>query len=173
MSRQLLILRHGKSDPVAEAAADFERPLAKRGFRDAPRIGHWMKKHDLTPDLILSSPALRARQTVEAVADELGVGRDQIRFDDRLYLASCDTLKQVLQESTENIHRILIVGHNPGLEELLESLADEPPPRNKKGKLLTTAALGVLETDLTWQAMPGGQSRLRRIVYPRDLKQRK
>ena len=173
MSGQLFILRHAKSDPGTDASADFDRPLAKRGFRDAPRIGHWMKKHDLMPDLILSSPAQRARQTIEAVVDELDTAREQIRFDDRLYLADRDTLLQVVQECPENINSILLVGHNPGLDELLESLTDSPPPRNKKGKLLTTAALAVLETDLTWPALQSGQSHLKRIVYPSELKSRK
>ena len=170
MTRQLLILRHGKSDPAADPAADFDRPLAKRGFRDAPRIGQWMKKHGLQPDLVLSSPAQRARQTAMAVINELDIGSEQIRFDDRLYLAACATLLQLVQECPENVVTVLLVGHNPGLEELLESLASTRPPRNKKGKLLTTAALAVMETDLSWQALQNGQVSLKRVVYPRDLK---
>ena len=172
MTRKLFILRHAKSDWNAGTADDFHRPLAGRGLRDAPRMGRWMKDHNLVPDLILSSPAVRARQTVEAVVDESGISKDHIRFDDRLYLADTDTLLQVLRECPDGVTGIMMVGHNPGLEELLENLVRTPAPRNKNGKLLTTAALAELETDCSWQRLEAGEASLKRLQYPRDLKDR-
>lgn len=170
MTRRLFILRHAKSDWDAEAPDDFERPLARRGLKVAPRMGLWMKAQGLIPDLVLSSPAQRARQTTTAVANALGIAKDRIRYEDRLYLADCGTLMQVLRECPGDAQRILIVGHNPGLDELVEYLAGGPVPRTEKGKLLTTAAVAEFETERSWRGLEGGQAKLKQLVRPSEFK---
>jgi phosphohistidine phosphatase len=97
-ARQLYILRHAKSAWDTDAPADFDRPLAKRGQKDAPRIGKWMHTHGLKPDVVISSPALRAKQTAIAVCGKLKFKQDAIQFDERIYEASSRTLLQVLAD---------------------------------------------------------------------------
>jgi phosphohistidine phosphatase SixA len=85
MSRELLILRHAKSAWNTDAASDFERPLAKRGKKAAPRVGRFLLQQGLVPDFVVSSPAMRARQTVIAVCGQMDINPDQISWDDRIY----------------------------------------------------------------------------------------
>lgn len=122
--KTLLILRHAKSSWSDPKLADIDRPLNKRGKRDAPRIGSLLKKNDLVPDLILSSPAVRARKTAEAVAEAAGY-EGEIEFEDNFYPGSPEDYIEVLQTLPEDLNSVMVVGHNPGLEELLETLTGE------------------------------------------------
>lgn len=168
-TRTLLILRHAKSDRDGDAIDDFARPLSARGRRDAPRMGRWLRAHGLRPDLVLSSPALRARQTTEAVLEALELPQERLRYDDRLYLAGVDTLLAVITECPARTGMLLLVGHNPGLEELLERLGAESPPRNAAGKLLTAGALARLSMRQVWKnPVPHGAA-LIDLVRPREL----
>ncbi len=125
MKRELLVLRHAKSAWDTGARTDFERPLSGRGRRDAPRMGRFLAERGLVPDHVVSSPAERARQTVLAVCAELGLGEDAVRWDERIYHASTGALMDVLAESPAGAHRVLIAGHNPGLEMLVQTLRKE------------------------------------------------
>jgi phosphohistidine phosphatase SixA len=97
-SRELLLLRHAKSDWYSGAASEFERPLNDRGRKEAPRMGAWLLSQNLKPDYLVSSPATRARETILAVADQLGIGERHIQWDDRLYMADPDILLGILGE---------------------------------------------------------------------------
>lgn len=167
-TRTLLILRHAKSGRDG-ACADFERPLAGRGRRDAPRMGRWLRERGLAPDHVLSSPALRARQTAEAVMEALGMPAANIQFDDRLYLAARSTLLAAVADCPARANTLLLVGHNPGLEELLEYLAADQPPRNPAGKLLTAGALARLAVRHSWKDMRPRGAILMELVRPREL----
>lgn len=167
--RTLLILRHAKSDRDGAPVADFDRPLARRGRRDAPRMGRWLEARGLVPDRVLSSPARRARETAEAVTAVLRVPAAHLRYDDRLYLAAADTLLAVLAECPSRIGTLLLIGHNPGLEELLELLSAEPPPRNAAGKLLTAGALARLELTAGWDGLTPRCATLIELARPREL----
>ncbi|MCC6207600.1 MAG: histidine phosphatase family protein [Gammaproteobacteria bacterium] len=168
-TRTLLILRHAKSDSDGDVVDDFARPLSARGRRDAPRMGQWLRTHGLRPDLVLSSPALRARQTTEAVLEALDLPGDRLRFDDRLYLAEVDTLLAVIAECPVRTGVLLLVGHNPGLEELLEQLSAEAPPRNTAGKLLTAGALARLSMRQAWKHPAPHGAALIDLIRPREL----
>lgn len=169
MERELLILRHAKSDWDSHAPSDFERPLAKRGRKDAPRVGKWLKQHVGKPDLVVSSPAARARETAVMVAEKLGVALDAIRFDDRLYLADVDTLLGVLVTCSTDARRVLLVGHNPGLEDLLVHLCGDDCERTATGKLLTTAALARLRMPEDWSRISPHSAKLLGLIRPREL----
>ena len=104
--------------------ADHDRPLNKRGKRDAPLIGRLLKKKGLVPDIIISSTAIRARSTAEAVAKASGY-KGEIVFDKSLYAAGPDAYLSVMHDLSNEYARVLIIGHNPGLEELLEMLTGE------------------------------------------------
>lgn len=139
---RLILLRHAKSDWDSGVAGDFDRPLAPRGRKDAPRMGKWMRTNDIIPGLILCSPAVRTRQTLAAVNDELGVAR--IVYEDALYGASLAALVSLIEEYSQNCGNLMITGHNPGMDDVLCFLCKVQPPLTQTGKLMTTATLAVL-----------------------------
>lgn len=169
MSRELLILRHAKSAWDTGARTDFERPLAKRGRKDAPRVGRWLNEQGLVPDYVVSSPAERAKQTVIAVCEQMGVGEENIHWDSRIYHASSGALLDVLNECPPAAQRVMIAGHNPGLEILLQNLVvdDIPPPPDYK--LMPTAAVAHLEILSSWHDLEGGLARLISLTRARSL----
>jgi phosphohistidine phosphatase len=122
--KTLLVLRHAKSSWNDPARDDHERPLSKRGRRDAPRMGKLVRKYELTPDMVITSDAVRARLTAEAVAEEARYA-GEILLDRRLYLASPADILRLLRTVRANAQTVMIVGHNPGLEELVEQLTGE------------------------------------------------
>ena len=124
MTYELLILRHGKSDWDV-GSDDFHRPLKDRGKRAAQRMGVWLQQHELQPDLVVSSPAERAIVTAEKCCKAMAMGTDVIRKERQVYAASLNNLLQVLRDCPQQSRRIMLVGHNPGLEELLVFLVAE------------------------------------------------
>ena len=122
--KTLLVLRHAKSSWSDPALDDHERPLNKRGRRDGPRMGELVREYGLTPDIVVSSDAVRARTTAEAVAAAARYAGD-ILLDPRLYLAWPDDILSLLQRVREKAETVMIVGHNPGLEKLVEQLTGE------------------------------------------------
>jgi phosphohistidine phosphatase len=168
MQRELLILRHGKSS-WKTGVADFDRPLKDRGKRSAQRIGNWILQNDLLPDLVLSSPATRALETARKCCKVMGIPGKAIQKDRRIYEASADTLLRVLREIPERYSRVLIVGHNPGLEELVELLVDNSVLREEDGKLLPTATLAHLQIAEPWKQLELASASLITIQRPRLL----
>lgn len=134
--KTLLLMRHAKSSWKDDSLPDHDRPLKKRGRKDAKRIARVMLKNDLTPDLMISSSATRARQTVEIVAEELGY-QDSILYLDELYLAEPQDFIHALSSLDSNPEKVLIVAHNPGLEAYLQII-------NGEIGSVPTAALGYL-----------------------------
>ena len=122
--KTLLVLRHAKSSWNDPALDDHERPLNKRGRRDAPRMGELVRECGLIPDVIISSDAVRARLTAEAVAEAARYA-GEILLDPRLYLACPADILSLLTTVRENAGTVMIVGHNPGLETLVEQLTGE------------------------------------------------
>ncbi len=122
----LLVLRHGKSSWKDLSLDDYDRPLKKRGKRDAKRVGAFLQEQGLIPDLILTSSAKRARGTAKRVAKGGQFkGKVPIKRDRQLYHAEPETIVEVLQGIDTGHQRVMIVGHNPGLEDLLELLIGE------------------------------------------------
>jgi len=120
--KTLLILRHAKSSWSDNNLSDHQRPLNKRGRYDAPRMGDLLASEDLVPDLIISSSATRARTTAEAVADASGYD-GQLIITRELYHAGPDDYLAAARELGADSKTVLVVGHNPGIEELVEQLA--------------------------------------------------
>ncbi len=169
MPRELLLLRHGKSDWNVGGESDFHRPLAKRGTKAASRIGRWMKRHDLRPDCVLSSPARRARDTALRVCQKLALSELGIVWDDRVYDADVARLLEVLADCPLDCNRVLVVGHNPGLEDLLAYLCGQPLRPADDGKLLPTAALARIAMPDDWTDLQPGTAGLVGIISPQDL----
>lgn len=162
--KTLLILRHAKSSWKHPELDDAERPLNKRGRQDAPRMGKLLREQDLLPDLILSSPARRAADTARLVSDQCGYGRDDIRIHPQLYLADQAAYVEVLSQLPGEAQTVLVVGHNPDLEILLEALTGEQHP-------LPTAALAQVELPISsWAEFDAeAEGRLIQLWSPRQL----
>ena len=122
--KRLLILRHAKSSWADSSISDWHRPLNERGIHDAPRAGEWLRERSLVPDVIITSDAVRARATAEAVAKAAGCSQAMI-VEPLLYHAKPDDVLAVLRSAPDEAGTILIVGHNPGLEELVRQLTGE------------------------------------------------
>lgn len=159
----LLVLRHGKSSWKHPGLADHDRPLNKRGRGDAPRVGRLLRDEALAPDGIVSSTAARARATATLVGEAAGFG-GSVELDRRLYLASAAEVIDVLQEVGGEAPRLLVVGHNPGLEELVAILTGS-------FVALPTAALAAvrLEVDAWPQLSASTRGRLVNLWRPREL----
>jgi len=138
---EIYVLRHCKSDWSGNLQADRDRPLSARGVRDAGRMGHWMKENEYLPAIIFCSTAVRARQTTQLVCEQLSVDQNQIHYLPELYLASCSTLLSTIKAQKNEQGSMMMVGHNPGMDELVSYLADRDVPLTEQGKLMTTGCL--------------------------------
>jgi phosphohistidine phosphatase len=161
--RSLLLLRHAKSSWKQPDLNDHDRPLKKRGRRDAPRMGRLLLREELVPDLILTSSAVRARQTAEAVADACRESAEP-RSLRELYLADAEDYAVLFRGIPDDNERVLVVGHNPTLEELLELLTGAR-------ETMPTAALALVELPIgRWRELAlDGSARLVRLWRPREL----
>nr|VFK24402.1 MAG: phosphohistidine phosphatase [Candidatus Kentron sp. MB]VFK30671.1 MAG: phosphohistidine phosphatase [Candidatus Kentron sp. MB]VFK75353.1 MAG: phosphohistidine phosphatase [Candidatus Kentron sp. MB] len=164
-SRELLLLRHAKSD-WRTAESDFHRPLSKRGERDAPRVGKWLHRWGLRPDLVISSPAIRARQTACKVGEALGIEEEQIEWKTRIYDSSPGILLAVLAECHEQSGRVLLVGHNPELARLLVYLCGSALEMPVDGKVLPTATLARIGMPLDWRELQPDSGALISVTRP-------
>lgn len=121
--KELYLLRHAKSDWDDDSISDHERPLNKRGFRDAPAMGKFMKQEGIIPDLVLASTALRAKTTAEQVIKEINGKESEIVFLSTLYLASATEILSQIKKTDESFEKLLLVAHNPGLTVAVNRLA--------------------------------------------------
>lgn len=117
--RELILLRHAHAEPAAQGQADLDRPLSAEGLAEAEAAGRWLAQNKLVPDCVLCSPSRRTRETLEAVLG--AVGYVEQRIEPSIYEATPGTLIGLLQEQRE-VERLLLVGHNPGLERLVALL---------------------------------------------------
>lgn len=168
MSRELMLLRHGKSD-WSEQLEDFDRPLKARGRLGAQRMGIWMQQQALLPEHVISSPAQRAIATARHTVMAMGLDRRRIMQDLRIYAARVEDLLQVLTSVPDSARRVLLVGHNPGLEELMEYLEGRSIPLPRDGKLLPTATLANIELPDDWRDLKAGCGRLTGITRAGSL----
>ncbi|MBF0370385.1 MAG: phosphohistidine phosphatase SixA [Magnetococcales bacterium] len=169
MPRQLLIMRHAKSAWDTNAPSDFERPLAKRGLRDAPRMGSWLKKQKLTPDLVISSPAERAKQTAQIVSKAMGLKKKRIQWDSRVYGAGTEDLLEILAELAKKNKSVILIGHNPGLEFLYAYLVGPEGMMGIDAGLIKTATVVQLEMPEDWNDLKSGSAKLITVQNPGDL----
>ncbi|MBK1786068.1 SixA phosphatase family protein [Prauserella cavernicola] len=158
MRRELVILRHAKSD-WPYGVADEERPLAERGRRDAPEAGKWLRAHVPAFDLVLCSTAKRTRQTWHLVRRELA-SPPEVTHDGRLYGASAGTLAAIARELPGEARTVLFIGHNPGLEDFVSELAG-------RGCTLKTSSIAVLSGKGDWSGVRPGWANLDEVAKPR------
>jgi phosphohistidine phosphatase len=159
--KTLYVLRHAKSSWDDAELADFDRPLNDRGETTAPFVGELMAENGFEPDLIVSSPAVRARETSRLVKEAAQMPAE-IVYDDRIYEASPRTLQIVAASIDDRFASAMLVGHNPGMEgfvRLLTGRSEEMP----------TTALAVIDLDIErWAEIDTGLGTLRRMIRPKD-----
>jgi len=161
--KTLLLLRHAKSSWKDETLADFERPLNERGQREAPRMGEFLRRQELLPDLILSSSARRAHDTTELVVEASGY-EGQVIFTRDLYHGEPESLIEVLRHVPDACQSVMLVGHNPELELFLETLTGV-------SEHLSTGGLAMIALPIaSWQELHEGvRGKLRGLWSPKTL----
>jgi phosphohistidine phosphatase len=164
----LSILRHAKAERPEGFPNDFARPLTPRGHKDAGRIGALLATLDPPVDCILSSPASRAAQTADHLAAEIAYTKAEGR-EAGVYLASAETLLDLLRRAPDEAEHVVLIGHNPGLEELAAGLSSGAPDNSVL--TLSTATLAHFELDIArWNQLRWGAGRLRILVSAKVLK---
>lgn len=159
--RTLFTLRHAKSSWDDQGLADFDRPLNSRGIEAARFMGELIYTRGLTPQRIISSPAKRAKQTAVLVAEIGGVG-SKVVYDDRIYEASSLALFNVVRELEDSLESVMIVGHNPGMEDLVRLLTGS-------AETLPTAALTKISLRIPrWSALDVRCGKLELVIRPKE-----
>ena len=170
--RRLVVLRHAKS-AWPDGVADHERPLGPRGRRDAPVAGRMIADADCLPDLAVCSTAVRTRQTWELASAEWGTP-PPVRHDPRVYAADVSELLEVVHEAPPEVRTLLLIGHNPGLEDLVLELAGDglDDTLDEVRTKFPTSAIAVLTWHgTTWQALAPGTALLTGVMVPRGKKE--
>ncbi len=176
MSKTLLLMRHAKSSWNDPTLSDFDRRLNKRGKNAAPRVGIHIREMDVTPDHVLCSAAQRARETWVSVQEVLG-DEINVKLMKSLYLASPSQLLRAIHAVPSPVARLLVIAHNPGIQELAVRLEGDPKDArtralsNQMRTKFPTAALAILTVDAdSWSDVAYGQAQLEDFVQPRELR---
>jgi phosphohistidine phosphatase len=157
----LLIVRHAKSSWIDPGLDDLDRPLNKRGKKDAPRMGARLAERGFKPDCVISSPAKRAGKTAKAIALAAGYPVHAIRLDKAMYLASVPGLTDLIRKIGQGFSRVILVGHNPGLTDLVNILSDF-----RIGNL-PTCGMACFSFDVTtWADIEPGEGKLEFFMVP-------
>ncbi len=171
---RLLLLRHAKSD-WSKDADDHDRPLSERGGKAAPLMARYMRSKDYLPQAVLCSTAERTRETLDLLL-AAWTKKPAIRYERELYLADWPVLLASLKKAPSRASPLLLVGHNPGMEQLALALALQPTGLSARGRLqrltqkFPTGALAVLDFDIvSWRGLKPGLGQLVDYVRPKDI----
>ena len=172
---RLLLLRHAKSDWSDAARGDEDRPLTARGRKAAAAMGAYMCEHRYVPGRVLCSTARRTRETLEWLLPALGAN-PSVAYDESLYLAEWPRLLREIQAAPDAASPVLVIGHNPGLQELAVALVREPDEKSERARVkklkekFPTGALAVIDFDVkAWSDVAPGIGRLCEYVRPKEL----
>jgi phosphohistidine phosphatase len=169
--RRLMLLRHAKSDWSKPGERDHDRPLAPRGYADAPRIGAYMASHGLAPDLVVCSTARRARQTLDLAAAAF-TKPAKIVHEPRVYDNNPDVLFELARKTAPDVHVLLLVGHNPSFQSFADAVtaSGHGDARQRLREKFPTATLAVIDFPIdSWGDLHLHSGRLDRLITPRLL----
>lgn len=164
----LYLLRHAKSSWADSTLPDRDRPLAPRGRRDAKRIARYLAGRGFEPDLVLCSSAGRARETLELVRPAFGAST--VMLEEELYAASSDELLARIRLVPEAVASVMLIGHNPGLQQLAVVLASTGDELDRLEAKFPTAALATLALEKTWSRLAQADAMLAAYVVPKQLR---
>jgi len=159
--KTIVLIRHAKSDRKSKKTSDFERPLSKRGLKDAPLMGKVLK-NIITPDLILTSPAARALKTAQSIAAAYNMNGETIQTNPQLYLESKSTLLNAIKQTDNRYNTVFVVGHNPGLTDLINYLSLETVDN-----LPTSGAFAVNFDTENWEDIDSASGKLLFYEFPK------
>ncbi|MFD1184592.1 SixA phosphatase family protein [Pontibacter rugosus] len=163
--KTLYILRHAKSSWEFDGLSDHDRPLNKRGRHDAPLMGHELASQNVKPELIISSPAVRALTTATLVGKELDYDADDIVVDTRVYGADKNVLLEVIQSTPAEVKQVMLVGHNEAISEFANMLSPEPV-----ASLPTTGVVGIRFNCESWYDISKENAELLLHDFPKNHK---
>lgn len=159
--RQLILIRHAKSSWSNSSLDDFDRPLNKRGKRDAPFMAKLLSEKEIHPDFIISSPAKRTKLTALEFSKQFGIERANILWNDKLYLASLTTLIKILKQLDDKAKTVFLIGHNPGLTDFQNFLCKEEIDN------IPTCGIVSMITDKKWSEISSKDFELDFFEYPK------
>jgi phosphohistidine phosphatase len=166
--KRLYLLRHAKSSWDDPTLADHDRPLAPRGRRAAKVMAKHLARKGIAPELVLCSPSRRTRETLMRIVPGLGKSAN-VRIEAELYAASAAALLEVLHEVPDEVESVMLIGHNPGIQDLALSLAGAGSEIPRLRSKFPTAALATLELNRTWRELAPGSAELVWFVKPKEL----
>ncbi|MCS6987916.1 MAG: histidine phosphatase family protein [Chloroherpetonaceae bacterium] len=162
--KTLYLIRHAKSSWDYPELTDFERPLSKRGLRDAPFMGMLLREKQIKPDLFLSSPAKRAWTTAQLFASAMDFGADKIVAEPRIYEASRETLLSVIQALPDELQSVAVFCHNPAVTDLANHLTDK-----KVDNIPTSGVFSIAFDSPTWRSLGEGKGVFQFFLYPKKF----
>jgi phosphohistidine phosphatase len=168
---RLYLLRHAKSSWEDPTLADHDRPLAARGRRAVKVMAEHVRREGIAPELVLCSPSRRTRQTLTLIAPSLGESA-QAEIKPELYAASAADLLEALREVPDEVGSAMLIGHNPGVQDLTLSLAGAGPETARVRRKFPTAALATLEFRASWHELAPASADLVSFVKPKELSRR-
>lgn len=166
--KRLYLLRHAKSSWDDPALADHDRSLAPRGRRAAKVMAKHLRREGIAPELVLCSPSRRTCQTLTRIAPALGKNAE-VQIESELYAASADDLLKVLHEVPDEVQSVMLIGHNPGIQDLALSLDSGGSESTQVRSKFPTAALATLEINASWRELAPGSAELVSFVNPKEL----
>ena len=161
--KQLVLIRHAKSEESNAGTKDFDRSLNPRGFSDAPKMGLRLKELNETPQFVISSPAERARLTAQFVLEQVGYDNDNIHWEEEVYEASARILMNVVNGISDEYETVWMFGHNPGFTYLAEYLTGEVI-----GNIPTCGAFGMTFDISSWSEVSQNTGSKKFYIYPKD-----
>jgi phosphohistidine phosphatase len=167
----LTIMRHAKSDWGDAGLPDFDRPLNERGKKAAKRVGRELRRRRIRFDCVLASPAKRVRETLDFLAEGYGE-LPPAQFDERIYEAMPDTLLELVRHISNEVHSPLLVGHNPGLQQLVLNLTSDDGSGYKKtvaAKFPTAVVAVITLPAVRWDEVEPGTGQIRELILPREI----
>jgi len=174
MKKTIYLARHAKSAWDTDASTDFDRPLSHRGERNAKLMANTLKKRGWIPDRIISSPSMRTQQTCQFYCDGFGFSdeeiKDKVVWNKDVYAAYMVTLLQCITSLPESLGSVMLIGHNPSMEDLLDHLCgDTSAYKQNNGKLFTTGNVAKLTIDILWKDIVMSEVTLDEILRPKEL----
>ncbi len=170
--KTIYLARHAKSSWMSTALKDFDRPLNKRGEKDAVKIGDELVRLDWLPEKIIASPAIRAKQTCEAYCEILAYPVINVEWNSGIYAAHTITLLHILASLNETIKSVMLIGHNPAMEDLLVHLcgySEVIEQQQRDGKIFTTANIAKLTADSLWTDLVMDEVKLNNLLRPKEI----
>lgn len=170
--KTIYLARHAKSSWDSAVTNDFDRPLNERGEADAIKVGEELMRLAWFPEKFIVSPAIRAKQTCEVYCEIIGYPVADIEWNEKIYEAHTVTLLQLLTSLDEYTQSVMLIGHNPAIENLLVHLcgsAKVSEHQQQDGKLFTTANIAKITTDAAWQDLAMEEMSLRQLLRPKEI----